>query len=118
MASNFLREAIDSALAQTYDNVEVVVVNDGSTDENATEEIAKSYGDKIQYYHKVNGGVASALNLGIEKMKGSYFSWLSHDDKYEKTKIEDQVNVLKSLQSDDVIAVSYTHLTLPTNREV
>ena len=80
--SNYLKEAIDSALAQTYKNTEIIVVNDGSNDKGATEKIAKSYGKKIRYFNKENGGVATALNFGIEKMTGEYFSWLSHDDMY------------------------------------
>ena len=63
--SNFLREAIDSALAQTYKNIEIIVVNDGSADDGETERIALSYGDKIRYFKKENGGVSSALNYGI-----------------------------------------------------
>lgn len=94
--SNFVKEAIDSALAQTYKNVEVLVINDGSCDDGKTEEIALSYGDKIRYFHKENGGVSSALNLGIREMKGEYFSWLSHDDKYTETKIEKQIQRLQS----------------------
>jgi len=101
--ANYLNESIKSALAQTYQNLEVIVVNDGSTDTGATEKIAQSFGNKIRYFHKKNGGVASALNFGIQKMTGSYFSWLSHDDLYEKTKIEDQVRMAVSLQSDDTI---------------
>ena len=93
--SNFVKEAIDSALEQTYPNVEVLVINDGSCDDGKTEEIALSYGDKIRYFHKENGGVSSALNLGIREMKGEYFSWLSHDDKYAETKIEKQVEGLE-----------------------
>ena len=81
-----MREAIDSALAQTYDNVEVIVVNDGSSDDGKTAEIAKSYRDNIKYVEKENGGVASALNRGIEEMQGDFFSWLSHDDVYEPDK--------------------------------
>ena len=73
--SNFLRDAIDSALAQTYPRVEVIVVNDGSTDGGATEAIAKSYGSRIRYFAKENGHVASALNYGIARMEGEYFSW-------------------------------------------
>lgn len=92
--SNYLANAIDSALAQTYKNIEVIVVNDGSKDEGATERIALSYGDRIHYYAKSNGGVSSALNFGIQKMSGDYFSWLSHDDLYEPKKIESTVNLL------------------------
>ena len=91
--SNYMREAIDSALAQTYGNIEVIVVNDGSKDD--TDEIARSYGDRIRYFSKENGGVSSALNLGIREMKGEYFSWLSHDDKYEPDKIGFQIEQLQ-----------------------
>ena len=90
--ANFVREAIDSALAQTYKNIEIIVVNDGSTDN--TEEILKSYGNKITFYTKPNGGVSSALNYGIKKMKGEYFSWLSHDDLYAKNKVTAVVEYL------------------------
>ena len=101
--SNYLKEAIDSALNQTYENLEVIVVNDGSTDAGATEKVARSYGNRIRYYRKKNGGVSSALNFGVKKMTGSYFSWLSHDDLYEKTKIEEEVRLMLSLQDDNVV---------------
>ncbi|HOW51572.1 MAG TPA: glycosyltransferase [bacterium] len=91
---NYLREAIDSALAQTYPNIEVIVVNDGSTDDGATERIALSYGDRIRYFAKKNGGVASALNMALREMRGEYFSWLSHDDVYLPEKIVRQWEVL------------------------
>ena len=97
--ANYVREAIDSALAQTYENFEVIVVNDGSTDDGATERIALSYGDKIRYFKKENGGVSSALNLGISEMTGEYFSWLSHDDKYEPYKLEHLVTALAELEN-------------------
>ena len=100
--ANYMREAIDSAIAQTYKNIEIIVVNDGSSDNGETERIALSYGDKINYYYKENGGCASALNYGISKMKGEWFSWLSHDDVYFPTKIESQVNkVIKNKLSID-----------------
>jgi glycosyltransferase involved in cell wall biosynthesis len=89
--SNFLSQAIDSALAQTYKNLEIIVVNDGSKDGGATEQIAQSFGDKIKYFPKENGGVSSALNHGIKQMRGEWFSWLSHDDLYEEDKVERQI---------------------------
>ena len=95
--SNYMAEAIDSALSQTYDNIEIVVVNDGSKDDGKSDEIARSYGDKIRYFPKENGGSSSALNEGIKNMKGEWFSWLSHDDLYYKDKVEKQVEYLNSL---------------------
>ena len=64
--SDFLVEAIESAINQTYKNIEVLVVNDGSNDNNATEKICKSFGEKVRCFYKENGGVATALNLGIK----------------------------------------------------
>lgn len=71
------------------------MVNDGSDDGEKTEAIARSYGDGIRYFSKENGGVASALNLGIKESEGVYISWLSHDDIFLPQKIEEQVNCLK-----------------------
>ena len=101
--SNYLKEAIDSALAQTYENTEVIVINDGSNDKGKTDKICKSYGNKIRYFKKENGGVASALNMGIEKMEGKYFSWLSHDDVYYPNKIEKQIEYLSKNYDDKKI---------------
>lgn len=104
-----MAQAIDSSLAQTYRNIEILVVNDGSNDTGETERIALSYGDRIRYYWKPNGGVASALNMAIDKMSGEYMSWLSHDDLYVKAKIERQIELLSSMPAKDrgrVIAYS------------
>ena len=102
--SNYMRKAIDSALNQTYQNKEIVVINDGSAD--STEEIALSYGQKIRYYKKENGGQSSALNFGIDKMEGDYFSWLSHDDVYNPDKLEVQIQTLSQLEDKNVILYS------------
>jgi len=101
--SKYMSEAINSALGQTYPSVEVIVINDGSRDDGETEKIAQSYGERIKYYYKENGGVATALNFGIEKMRGEYFSWLSHDDVYHLEKIEQQMILINSLKSQTTI---------------
>ena len=104
--ANYLKEAIDSALGQTYENIEVIVVNDGSDDGGKTEDIARYYGDRIRYFFQKNGGVASALNKGIREMSGSYFSWLSHDDMYFPDKTEKQVACLRESDNQDKILYS------------
>lgn len=96
-ASNYIAEAIDSALAQTYSNLEIIVVNDGSGDGGATERVALSYGNRIRYFSKENGGSSSALNMGIANMTGEWFSWLSHDDLYTPEKLQKQVEYIRSL---------------------
>lgn len=110
--SNYMREAIGSALTQTYPNIEVIVVNDGSNDNGMTDRIARSYGDRIRYFKKENGGVATALNLGIEKMEGEYFAWLSHDDIYDNDKIANEMEILSKLKDRTTfIAGGYTLVT-------
>jgi len=74
----FLRECIESALNQTYKNIEVIAVDDGSTDKSP--QILQEYSDRIKIITKKNGGTASALNAGIKMMTGEWFKWLSQDD--------------------------------------
>jgi len=74
----YLRECIESALNQTYKNMEIIAVDDGSTDKSS--EILQEYSDRIKIITKKNGGTASALNTGIKIMTGEWFKWLSQDD--------------------------------------
>ncbi|MBQ7333645.1 MAG: glycosyltransferase [Clostridia bacterium] len=106
--SNYVEEAIKSALRQTYENVEIVVVNDGSTDGGAGKAICDRYADKIVYFEKENGGCASALNFGIRKATGDFISWLSHDDLYMPEKIEKQVAMYEkySLSPENTVVSS------------
>ena len=99
---NYIKEAIESALSQTYKNIEIIVVNDGSKDK--TEAICQKYKGKIKYFKKDNGGVSTALNLAIEKMTGEYFTWLSHDDLYYPNKIEEEV---KAIEENTIILSDY-----------
>ena len=117
--TNYMRDAIDSVLNQTYENCEVIVINDGSTDNGATDLVAKSYGDKIRYFYKENGGVATAVNLGIEKMTGEYFAWLSHDDMFTKDKIEKQIIAIEELGYKNAIVHSnFEFLHVEDNKKI
>jgi glycosyltransferase involved in cell wall biosynthesis len=78
-ARRWLGDAIDSALAQTYPNCEVLVIDDGSTD-GTGEWLAKEYGGRIRYLYKENGGLSSARNLGLHHAQGEYIQFLDADD--------------------------------------
>jgi glycosyltransferase involved in cell wall biosynthesis len=120
--ADYLDAAIQSALAQTYSNFEVLVVNDGSTDDGATERVALSYGNRIRYFSQPNGGVGSALNLAISQMRGEYFSWLSHDDLYCPNKLASQLDALSKLpeitRDETIIYSDYAVFSLDTDRNV
>ncbi|QDT35768.1 glycosyltransferase family 2 protein [Stratiformator vulcanicus] len=76
--AHLLPEAVDSVLRQTYKAVEIVVVNDGSDDN--TDEVARSYGDRIKYVEKENGGLSSARNAGLAVATGDFVHFLDADD--------------------------------------
>lgn len=104
--AEFLREALDSLIDQTYKNWEAVIINDGSEDN--TKEVMTEYAAKdnrIRPFSKSNGGITSALNAGLEKAHGEYFCWLSSDDLFYPDKIKLQVNAFEGL--DDSYALVY-----------
>lgn len=76
--AHFLAEAIDSALGQTYPRIEVVVVDDGSTD--GTAELARTYGDRIVFVRQANAGLSQARNAAIAHARGDVFVLLDSDD--------------------------------------
>jgi glycosyltransferase involved in cell wall biosynthesis len=91
-SAQYLAEAIDSVLAQTYKDFELLVVDDGSTDD--TEELMRQYGPPVHYLRKPNGGVSTARNLGIEQSKGRYVGFLDADDTWFPEKLERQLAAL------------------------
>ncbi|MFB2917363.1 glycosyltransferase family 2 protein [Aerosakkonema funiforme] len=90
--AHFLPDAIDSALKQTYPHTEVIVVDDGSTDN--SREIIASYGDKIIPLLKPNGGQVSAFNAGFAASRGDIICFLDADDLYLPEKVAEVVNAL------------------------
>ncbi|GGD49955.1 glycosyltransferase [Paenibacillus nasutitermitis] len=87
----YVGEAIESALAQSYDNLEIIVVDDGST---LHADKVQPYLKQIHYLGKANGGTASALNHGFRLAGGEYMAWLSSDDRYHPDKITKQMEAM------------------------
>lgn len=116
--SNFLRSAIESALNQTYPHIEVIVVNDGSSDEGRTDSIARSFGSRIRYIEQKNKGVAGALNTAIDAARGQYFAWLSHDDIHLPHKTASQIEFLKKLSRPDACLFSDYELIDENSRSI
>lgn len=82
-------EAVDSVLAQTYPNIEVIVVDDGSTDD--TRERLAKYGERIRYHYQPNAGLSAARNTGIGLANGEFIALLDSDDAFHRLKIELQM---------------------------
>jgi glycosyltransferase involved in cell wall biosynthesis len=84
--------AIESALAQTHADIQVVVVDDGSTDDTRT--VAESYGPRVTYVRQANAGVSAARNFGMRHARGEFIAFLDSDDSWEPWKIEAQFAAL------------------------
>ncbi|MFG6099690.1 glycosyltransferase [Leptothoe sp. ISB3NOV94-8A] len=96
---SFVSQSIDSALHQTYSNVEVIVVDDGSKDNSP--EVIRSYGDNVIAVLKENGGQASALNAGFARSSGEIICLLDADDLYLPNKVADVVKVFRKDNKTD-----------------
>ncbi len=90
----FLEIALESVLDQTYQDFELIIVNDGSIDN--TSDLIQSYDDKrIKYLYQPNNGVASARNLGLNFSKGEYIAFLDSDDRWNPQKLQITLNYIK-----------------------
>ncbi len=91
-SASAVREALESVLAQTYSDFEVIVVDDGSTDN--TESVMRSFGDRVSYLKQDNRGAGAARNQGIQRSRGEYVAFLDSDDLWLPTKLAEQVPLL------------------------
>ena len=85
----FLREAIDSVLAQTEKNFELIIVDDGSTD--ATPEVVAAYAKRLRYFYQPNAGAAAARNCGLQQAGGKFIAFLDSDDLWLPKKLARQL---------------------------
>lgn len=92
-SAQYLTAAVESVLQQTFKDLEILIIDDGSKDN--TSELVKSFGDKVRYIYQENAGVSIARNNGIKESKGKYVAFLDADDTWLPTKLEKQVKALK-----------------------
>lgn len=101
--ASLLKKAIESVLAQTYKNFELIIVDDGSTD--GTCKMIASYGKNIRSFHQDNQGPACARNTGIKNAQGSFLAFLDSDDHWKKEKLEIQI---KAMRENTQYLISHT----------
>ena len=102
-SEKYLEECLDSILNQTYENIEIIAIDDGSEDSSL--DILKKYSNKIRIFPQENQGLASSLNLGVSKIKGNWLKWFSPDDIMYPYTIETLVGEAKK-HSDNTIFYS------------
>ena len=107
---NYLRKCLDSIMAQTYKNIEIIVINDGSTD--ASGQICQEYtqiDNRIVYIEKENGGLSEARNVGLDKMTGSYVTFIDSDDWAELDYVEILYKKIIEYQADISVGNYYSY---------
>ena len=106
-----LRIAIESVLSQTYNNYEILIIDDGSTDN--TKEVLQSYLSKVHYFYQENKGVSAARNTGIKMASGEWVAFLDSDDFWLPNKLEAQVADVDSVASEVVLHTTDANITRP-----
>lgn len=101
----YLGDAIESILAQTYRQYEIIVVDDGSTDN--SRKVAAEYGDQIRYIYKDNAGLSAARNTGLRHAQGEFIALLDADDMYEPDFMERLVHILSANDNVDGVYCGY-----------
>ena len=100
----YIRKCVDSILSQTYKNLEIILVDDGSLDNcgKICDQYAK-IDNRVVVIHKQNGGLSSARNIGIEKATGEYLMFVDSDDSLEKIACESLINITNKTNADIVL---------------
>jgi teichuronic acid biosynthesis glycosyltransferase TuaG len=101
--SQYIREALDSVLSQTFSNYEIIIGNDGSPDTEEFEKALQPYMEKVIYIRQEKHGCAGARNTGIRVARGKYLALLDPDDIWEKNYLEIQVSILEQNPAIDLV---------------
>ena len=109
----YIRQCLESIINQTYKNLEIIIVNDGTRDNSM--KIVEEYlsDERIKVINKENGGLASARNRGIEEVTGEYISFVDSDD-YLKTSMYEIL--IKNLSNEDIVVFNYARVDDKTNK--
>ena len=113
---NYLENCLDSVLNQTYKNIEIILVNDGSTDE--SNEICKKYAKidkRISLINKENGGLSDARNVGVKSSKGDFITFIDSDDEVDVSYVEYLYDLCKEFNAD---IASCSHKVLKNHNEI
>ena len=110
----FLGEAIESALAQTHPALEVIVMDDGSSDN--TQSVAAGYSGRVRYHHTPNQGLSATLNTALQLATGAYYVWLDADNRLSPGFVSKTVAAMQSV-NDPLLAFVYTQQRYFEDRE-
>ena len=100
-SEKYLKECLNSLFEQTYENIEIIAVDDGSTDTSL--QILQDYSDRLKIFSQENNGLYSALKVGISKIQGKWCKWFSPDDVLYPNAIEIQVNEAKKYPDNTIL---------------
>ena len=105
----YIKESIDSVINQTFKNIEIIVIDDGSTDSRLKDVLSPYIKNNIiKYFYKENGGQGSARNLGIKNSIGNYIAFLDDDDYWESNKLKEQFNSME-LNKDYILTYTKSY---------
>lgn len=112
--ADLIEQAIQSVVAQTYQPIEILIVDDGSEDRDALQEVAARY-PSVRLIRQEHSGVAAALNRGLREMSGAFFCWLSHDDLFHPHKVAHEVRCCVEAGSKVVVFSDYCYIDTDGN---
>lgn len=101
----YLAAALESILGQRYRPIELIVVNDGSTDDSA--EVSRKYASQVRYLYQPHAGAGAARNAGVDLATGAYFAFIDADDLWPPDRLERQ---MEALDADGTLDIVYGHM--------